>query len=224
MCMAVGTGISGSFAERWNGRKWSLDRLPLPLDGVHVETDVYGISCATPLRCMIVGFYVRTHTRGQPHFMTFAAKWNGQRWSLALPPNPSKSSDSELIGVSCPVERFCIAVGSAALPSSRHTLIERWNGSRWNIVPSPNPTRPKVWAGARLNSVSCPDRSYCVATGNSGGAGPTVQKEAWQVSATLAERWTSGVRWTSWSSARRNPSRRSPLRRPRLRLWFQTTS
>jgi len=92
-----------------------------------------------------------------------------------------------LAAVSCVTARFCMAVGDAsrgakAMPSPAYrdtTLTERWNGSRWRIIPAPSPAH-----ASRLSGVSCPSPTACVAVGSSAGGGRT-----------LAERW-NGVRWT----------------------------
>ena len=42
------------------------------------------------------------------------------------------------------------------------TLIESWNGSRWSVVPSPNPGPGVTW----LNGVSCAATDACNAAGS----------------------------------------------------------
>jgi hypothetical protein len=72
--------------------------------------------------------------------------------------------------------------GAKAMPSPAYrdtTLAERWNGSRWHIIPAPSPTHASVFSG-----VSCPSPTVCVAVGSSANGART-----------LAERW-NGVRWT----------------------------
>jgi hypothetical protein len=72
--------------------------------------------------------------------------------------------------------------GAKAMPSPTYrdtTLTERWNGSRWRIIPAPSPAHASL-----LSGVSCPSPTVCVAVGSSAGGART-----------LAERW-NGVRWT----------------------------
>jgi len=57
------------------------------------------------------------------------------------------------------------------------TLAERWNGSKWRIVPTPKSARQ----GSNLGGVACTSSSACTAVGSSGVT-------------TLAERWNG----TSW--------------------------
>ena len=117
-----------------------------------------------------------------------AARWNGRTWRAERVPRPAPAPQNlALAAVSCATARACMAVGDAsrgaqAMPSPAYrdaTLVERWNGSRWRIIPSPSPTYAR-----RLSGVSCPTPTVCVAVGSSANGGRT-----------LAERW-NGARWT----------------------------
>ena len=92
-------------------------------------------------------------------------------WRVVHSPN---RQDSELLGVTCLSAKSCTAVGSGA----NKTLVERWNGTAWSIVPSPN--RPGT---AELLGVSCVSASVCTAVGRSAspasGGQPRTLVEAW---------------------------------------------
>lgn len=80
-----------------------------------------------------------------------------------------------------------MAVGQTGTDNSaRHTLLaERWNGTKWSIVPVPNP--PGITpAGGNLESVSCSPAGPCMAVG-------TYWDRAGQAQP-LAELW-NGSRW-----------------------------
>ena len=87
----------------------------------------------------------------------------------------------QLLAVSCPARRACVAVGIANL-NNQQMLAERWNGSSWSVMHLPVP------AGATsggLTGVSCTSASACTAVGSYGtpsGGGP------------VAERW-NGHSW-----------------------------
>jgi hypothetical protein len=108
-----------------------------------------------------------------------AERWNGSRWSIERTPRPTGSATSELLGVSCPTSRECIAVGDYESTSKVFFgFAERWNGSRWALA---GVVRP---GAAFLDSVSCSSARLCTAVG------------AYQITSTslpLAERWTG--RW-----------------------------
>ncbi len=91
-----------------------------------------------------------------------------------------------LSGVACPGSS-CMAVGGRS-PTAGHgggTLAERWNGTKWSVVTSPNPSGSD---GARLNAISCTSTNSCVAVGQYNNSAHT---------ATLptAEKW-NGSKWS----------------------------
>jgi hypothetical protein len=76
---------------------------------------------------------------------TLAEHWNGSTWSVT--PTPDGPNDVNwLLGADAVASNNVWSVGfSATNPpeqSFRRTLIERWNGGSWSVVPSPNPTPP----------------------------------------------------------------------------------
>ena len=65
-------------------------------------------------------------------------------------------------GVSCVSPSFCLAVGSRLRRLVSHTLVERWDGSRWSVVPTSDPADEH----SNLRGVSCASPSFCVAVGS----------------------------------------------------------
>ena len=157
-CMAVGDYESAAkrvltFAEVWNGKKWRL--LPATPNVKHKKESLFNdISCATPTRCVAVGFTVGTGSRAVEH--PFAEKWTGGKWRLTAAVSPSGAA---LYGVSCPAASYCMAVGA----DGRAALSERWNGSSWRVF------RIARTSGTRnrdsLEHVSCISTEHCVAVG-----------------------------------------------------------
>jgi hypothetical protein len=84
---------------------------------------------------------------------------------------------------------MCVAVGSESAGRAvnrSNTLIEEWNGERWKAMSSPN------MAGMPnndLDSVSCANRTWCVAVGNAAAIGGTGNNVP------LAEFW-DGSHWS----------------------------
>ncbi len=188
-CIGVGSlGVSsGNFAERWNGSEWSLQSVPNPSGGTNPSLS--GVSCASSSSCIAIGkFLVKTH------YVPFAERWDGTSWSALTMPTPSglvSNGNVTLSSVSCPTTTYCVAVGgyvTATLggePTEEKTLVERWNGSEWAVVASPNPAGKKL---SQLRGVSCTSASVCMAAGSA----RTVWTSA--ASVTLAERW-NGSEW-----------------------------
>ena len=80
-------------------------------------------------------------------------------------------ADAVLAGISCVSASFCLAVGGYAdALGRRHSLAEKWNGSRWLVVPGAR--------GTGLSGVSCTSARFCMAVGSP------------------AQRW-DGRRWTA---------------------------
>ena len=106
------------------------------------------------------------------------------QWSVTSSPN-HEGGINQLNGVSCPTKKVCIAVGAwfsagAGLPQ---TLIESWNGTKWSVMSSPDPSNESY-----LNAVSCTSSSDCVAVGgyvdSSGDSGSLIESwhgESWSV-------------------------------------------
>jgi hypothetical protein len=175
-CTAVGdSNISDSkshtLAEHWNGTKWAIQATPKHPGGN--ESELAGVSCPSAKACTAVGNYGSVS-------LTLAERWNGARWVVQPTPHPSGSQDSGLAGVSCPSANDCIAAGNF---DNRFwtdlTLAERWNGKKWALQPTPNPSD----AGASiLTGVSCSSATACTAVG------PSVKRSG--AEPTLAERYS----------------------------------
>jgi hypothetical protein len=89
----------------------------------------------------------------------------------------------QLLAVSCPARRMCVAVGIADI-TTQLLLAERWNGRSWTVT---HPVLPAQGTSGGLTGVSCSSSRACTAVGfdyvPGTGGGP------------LAERW-NGRSWT----------------------------
>jgi len=188
-CTAVGSYNSESgykpLVERWNGSTWSLQTAPNPAEGSAVNA-MLSVSCNSSTSCVAVG-----EAASKP----VAERWNGSEWSLTSPPNPDGAKGAKLAGVSCGSLSSCMAVGDYyETTSNEKTLVERWNGSSWSIITSPNPSEAKGFVN--FTDVSCLSPNSCFTAGYyssnvSGGA--SLENK------TLVETW-NGTEWTIQSS------------------------
>jgi hypothetical protein len=181
VCIAVGEYNSGPdtvamLAERWNGKAWAIQHTPT------INGGAQAVSCTSPSACTAVGGRVTKAGVG----VTLAERWNGTAWTVQATPNPSGATGSALGGVSCTSASACTAVGSYDIPGGALTLAEDWNGTKWAIQATPNPSGD---ANLGLGGVSCISASACIAVGSyfDMPEGP---------GGTLAERW-NGTTWTS---------------------------
>jgi hypothetical protein len=161
-CMAVGygfnnAGIENAEAQRWNGSKWSVQKLPeTPGD---LASEFLGVSCASATACTAVGAYLESSEVQ----VSLAEAWNGTSWSIETTPNPSGAQTSTLEGVSCTSSTKCIAVGGSEDSSGNTTtLVEKRKGTSWSIETTPNPSGSE---DTLLKSVACTSTSSCTAVG-----------------------------------------------------------
>ena len=167
-CIAVGEGVGGSFADQWDGRRWSLQHAP--------GGDFKAVSCLSATACMAVGGYP-------------SEWWDGTQWSVV--PTPRKPN-TELDAVSCSSDTACTAIGEKGLTGGGvgqgKAYALRWDGSRWSRERIPPPAHPvSTNRGQLLFSVSCSSATDCTAVGNY-----TKFNVGFR---TLAERW-NGRRWS----------------------------
>ncbi|MDQ1434146.1 MAG: hypothetical protein QOF59_962 [Actinomycetota bacterium] len=166
-CFAVGSNSTFIVIERWDGTRWALTK-------ASAQGVLSGISCVGATTC---------HAVGAQGVDGFAMRWNGSFWATVTAAKPSGASSSALSGVKCTAVSNCVAVGSYVAGGITKTLVERWNGTSWSIVPSPNPAGA---TSSRFNSVACPLTTSCFAAGTR-----TVGSQT----RTLIERWNG----TAWS-------------------------
>jgi hypothetical protein len=180
-CMAVGNYQTATgqvaLAETWDGTRWTIQPVPAPAGATGSSLD--SVSCIATDLCTAVGDY-GTATRGFP----LAEIWNGTTWAVQPMASPAGSTSSFLFGVSCTAGSACTATGLYNNGSADLTLAEAWNGTKWAIQPTPNPSGS---IRSQLNSVSCTSANNCVA------AGSTLTSSGYRM---IAETW-NGTKWAT---------------------------
>jgi len=156
---------------------WRVVSSPNVGAGANLLEDV---SASSANDAWAVGYYYNASNIAQ----TLIMRWNGNQWSVVPSPNVGTGNNT-LIGVSAVSSGEVWAVGTYLNAGNiAQTLIMRWNGNQWSVVPSPN-------IGTRGNYLS--DISMLPA--NTGWAvgywhNSTGQEES------LALRW-NGSEWSS---------------------------
>jgi hypothetical protein len=157
-CIAVGDHQKGlhshvlTLAEVWNGSLWKIEH---PLDPKGSTTNILdGVSCSGAMHCTAVG-------TGNG---TLAEVWDGSAWTIQPTPNPSDGFGlMALSDVACGRSTACTAVGLYFKQSGGPvTLAERWNGSSWEIQPTP---KLRGSSGYGLYAIACPRIHACTAVG-----------------------------------------------------------
>ena len=118
---------------------------------------------------------------GTNHYLTLIEHWNGTAWSVV--PSTSPRAFNWLYGVSAisPTNAWAVGFSNNDTWGTNKTLVLHWDGSKWSIVPSPNPkTESELFSVVAV----APNNVWAVGATYSGG-----------VRATLVERW-DGTRWS----------------------------
>ena len=136
---AVGSNIDSldiyTLIEHWNGSSWSV--IPSPSPGPYNDYYDYLSSVAAVSANDVWAVGKERDSSGNQ--VTLIEHWDGSFWSVVSSPNPTGGGFIELTGVSVASTNDVWAVGTYEdLNAFFETLIERWNGTSWTIVPSPN--------------------------------------------------------------------------------------
>ena len=160
-CEAVGTFTAGSagrasFAESWNGAKWSVQRTPAA-----GTLQLNAVSCTSATACVAVGsLSVGTSTT------PVAEVYDGRAWTadpIAIPPT---ASAGQLDAVSCTTT--CQAVGSyTGADGGAEPLVAAFDGASWREAALPVPQGAVPFEGiGGLDGISCASATACVAVGS----------------------------------------------------------
>lgn len=117
----------------WDGTAWSRVHTPQP----GRRAQLSGVDAISPDDAWTVGSYEVSGVEE-----TLIEHWDGSQWSVVTGPSPGLTQ-SWLTGVSVVSPGGAWAVGGyVAFQGVRRrvrTLVARWNGTDWSLVPSPNP-------------------------------------------------------------------------------------
>jgi hypothetical protein len=178
--MAVGLGTQGSIEAAVCGPSWSTVPSPSQVESPHA------IAAIAPDDIWAVGYNSIKPAERPPHIATVSEHWDGNSWTEFPTPDPS-DNENALLGADALSRTDVWAVGYTGKGGTEgatafKTLAERWNGTQWNLVQSPN-----VGTGSNtLTDVdaTAPNRAWAVGYYREG----TLRK-------TLIQRWNG----TSWS-------------------------
>jgi hypothetical protein len=137
---AVGYSLDGdgvvfsNLIEHWDGTSWQIVSSP---NLAFRDNLLYAIAAVSPNDIWAVG-YTDT-TSGPHHFNPLALHWDGAAWTTV--PTPTTHGGT-LFAVQALASDNVWAVGEDQLRSGQTltstTYILHWNGTRWNVVSSPN--------------------------------------------------------------------------------------
>jgi hypothetical protein len=168
-----------SLIERWNGAAWQIVASPGhdPLNAIAAVStnDVWAVG----------GSF--NYGAGYHLDKPLVEQWNGSQWSVVASPNTSANA-VELTGVAVLAANKVWAVGreDTGAAHTTQTLIERWDGSAWNVVTAPLPAGARETALRAIAPIPGSQRLWAV-----GYAQPNTSPGYAQA---LVERW-DGNTW-----------------------------
>jgi hypothetical protein len=162
-CIAAGKTFNSSYVEqtlteKWNGSVWSV--VSSADTSSSQDNFLFGVSCPTTTFCMADGYY----DQASGNQLTLAERWNGTSWSITSSPNPSSTFTpltNSLWSVSCTSTTFCMAAGDYWNSGGvKQNLVEKWSGSSWAIVTTPDTS--SAADNGLYSGVSCATTSFCM--------------------------------------------------------------
>jgi hypothetical protein len=177
-----GSGVIQTLIQHWDGSVWKV--VPSPNEGSS-NNRLAGVAALSASSAWAVG----SADDGSGGSGPLILRWNGTSWQrITNVPVPPNASEVLLQGVAVVSANDAWAVGSYRDGGAilQKTLILRWNGTAWSIVPSPN---PQSFQNA-LNAVTV------VSAGDAWAVGYTSNGTGYK---TLALHW-NGSSWQAVSS------------------------
>ncbi|HYP39346.1 MAG TPA: S-layer homology domain-containing protein, partial [Chloroflexia bacterium] len=137
-----GEFVAQPLTMRWDGSSWQI--IPTPSLRGATNNTLRGIAAFSANNAWAVGTY-HNNARGR----TLVQHWNGSRWTVVPSPNveepPAFYSSNYLYSIdgASPTDIWAVGYSSNLGTAGTgeyiaSTLIEHWNGSQWQVVPSPN--------------------------------------------------------------------------------------
>jgi hypothetical protein len=136
-------GKQRTLTQHYDGTSWAT--VPSPNEGLTVDY-MSSVSVAAPDDVWVVGYHIEVIGFDQP-YQTSSWHYDGVAWSLVDAPDVN-DQNNYLRGVVALPGRGTMAVGFWDTGTALLTLTERWNGTSWDIVSSPNQSDviDELWA------------------------------------------------------------------------------
>jgi len=168
--------VQRTLTEHWDGSQWTI--VPSPNNGVH-ENYLDGVVAISSDDVWAVGLY----SPDTFAYQTLIEHWDGSSWTVVSSPNAG-NHENYLYSVTASGPNNLWAVGYYSdLGGTQQTLLEKWDGTQWSIVSTPNVGGNRNY----FNSVTAISPTDIWAVG--------FYWDANNVQRTLTEHW-DGSQWT----------------------------
>ena len=123
---------SGALVEQWNGSRWDVIYPPLSVN--QQMANLQDVTFLTPHNAWAVG-----ESSTGPSSGLMMLHWDGKNWLVIdLPTGGAMWSYLNAMDAIVANDIWAVGRTSFSYPVSK-TLVEHWDGTRWRIIPSPNP-------------------------------------------------------------------------------------
>jgi hypothetical protein len=130
-----GSGPNHALIEHWNGTRWTVARLPR----LHAaDSMLFGVSAAGPRSAWAVGMTRYANRAGKIDSRltrSLLLHWDGASWREQSLPWARRGRILDKVVATGPSSVWALSRGQQ--DSRRPSLIEHWNGTRWQAVPAP---------------------------------------------------------------------------------------
>jgi hypothetical protein len=131
---STASDVGQTLIEKLSNGTWEQVSSPNPGGSTHLNS-LNAVATTSAKNAWAVGEYVTGSGEN-----TLIEHWNGTTWSVTQSPSQSHT-DNLLVSVAATSVKNAWAVGYTFNSSGlEQTLIEHWDGIRWRVVPSPDPS------------------------------------------------------------------------------------
>ncbi len=136
---------------------WEMLSTPNPAGSIY--SHLYDVSCEpSTSACTSVG---KGTVSGAD--VPIAQRWNGSSWTEQTAAKKAGATHTRLLGVDCPSETRCLAVGNHQSAEGPSVLSELWNEGKWTVQTTPVPSES---TSSELAAIGCNNTAECMAVGS----------------------------------------------------------
>ncbi|MHB8596994.1 MAG: hypothetical protein ACYDER_09300 [Ktedonobacteraceae bacterium] len=180
-----GVARAASLGPKITCKQWNYVNSPNPST---YGNDLTGVAAISASDVWAIG----SQFNNIDNSLTLAEHYDGTQWTVVSVPEPTGSVEEDLVGIAAVSTSDVWAVGYYFDSNYlSHTLIEQWNGTAWNIIPSPD----EGTTGVQLYGIAAISATNIWAVGS-------YQDSSFN-SYTLAEQW-NGATWNIVTSPNGN--------------------
>jgi hypothetical protein len=124
-----------TLAQHWNGTSWTQVATPSPAGGGYFNA----VAARSPRDAWAVGLAGPGPGVPSPT-VPLIEHWNGTAWTVRTDQAPAAGGEFAAAAATSASDAWAVGwTGPASEGTGQRTLIEHWNGTRWKVIPSPNP-------------------------------------------------------------------------------------